>query len=293
MPRVLVTGASGFIGSRTLEPLRRAGFDVHSFGRSAPAAPTTHHAGDLLERVQVRALLERVVPTHILHCAWEVTHGTFWHDPRNLDWVAATLDLARAAADHGVKRFVGLGTCAEYDWSDGGPAPRKEDDPLAPRELYGTAKDCTQRLLARFFAATDVSFAWARMFHLFGAGEHPARFVPSLAIALKEGREALCRHGQLTRDFIAVEDAGAAIAAIVAAQASGPVNVASGSSLTLADLAGDIASRLNGTQLLRVETHPTKDPLGMTADVTRLRNEVGFIPQMDTRERLARYVAAM
>ena len=188
MARVLVTGASGFIGSRTLAPLRRAGFEVHSFGRSVPPQPTTHHTGDLFDRGQVRALLERIGPTHILHCAWEVTHGTFWHDPRNLDWVAATLDLARAAAAHGVKRFVGLGTCAEYDWSDGGPAPRNEHDALAPRELYGTAKDCTQRLLTRFFSATDCSFAWARMFHLFGAGEHPARFVPSLVIALKEGR---------------------------------------------------------------------------------------------------------
>jgi nucleoside-diphosphate-sugar epimerase len=293
MARVLVTGGSGFIGSRTLEPLRRTGFEVHSFGRSAPAEATTHHTGDLFDRARVRALLERVAPTHILHCAWEVTHGTFWHDPRNLDWVAATLDLARAAAAHGVKRFVGLGTCAEYDWSDGGPAPRKEHDALAPRELYGVAKDCTQRLLARFFDATDCSFAWARMFHLFGAGEHPARFVPSLVIALREGREARCRHGQLTRDFIAVEDAGAAIAAIVAAPASGPVNVASGSSLTLAELAGVIGGQLNGAHLLRIETNPTRDPLGMTADVTRLRGEVGFVPEMETRERLARYVAGM
>src|SRR5262245_22263964 len=144
MPRVLVTGASGFIGSRTLAPLRRAGFEVHSLGRKAPAggrqelaAPTVHHAGDLFDGAEVRALLARIAPTHILHCAWEVTHGTFWHDPRNLDWVAATLDLARAAADLGVQRFIGVGTCAEYDWSDGGPAPRKEQDALAPRELYG------------------------------------------------------------------------------------------------------------------------------------------------------------
>jgi UDP-glucose 4-epimerase len=293
MSRVLVTGASGFIGSRTLEPLRRAGFEMHSVGPIAPAEPTKHHTGDLFDRAQVRALLERIAPTHILHCAWEVTHGTFWHDPRNLDWVAATLDLARTAAARGVKRFVGLGTCAEYDWSDGGPAPRKEQDALAPRELYGVAKDCTQRLLTGFFAATDVSFAWARIFHLFGSGEQPARFVPALAIALKEGREAFCRHGQLTRDFIAIEDVGAALAAIVASQVSGPVNVASGSGMTLAELAGVIAGQLNGAPLLRVETNPTKDPLGMIADVARLRDEVGFVPEMDARERLARYVAAM
>jgi UDP-glucose 4-epimerase len=293
MSRVLVTGASGFVGSRTLEPLWRAGFEVHSVGPVAPVGQATHHTGDLFDRAQVRALLERIAPTHILHCAWEVTHGTFWHDRRNLDWVGATIDLARAAAACGVKRFVGLGSCAEYDWSGGGLVPRKEQDELAPRELYGVAKDCTQRLLTTFFAGTDCSFAWARIFHLFGRGEHPARFVPSLAIALKEGREAFCRHGQLTRDFIAIEDGGAAIAAIVASQVNGPVNVASGSGITLAELAGVIAGQLNGAPLLRVETNPTKDPLGMIADVARLRDEVGFVPEMGSRERLARYVAAI
>ena len=293
MPSVLVTGASGFIGSRTLAPLRQSGFAVHAFGRTAPGHETTHHAGDLFDRAAMRAVLARVAPTHVLHCAWEVTHGTFWHDPRNIDWVGATLDFARAALAQGVTRFVGIGTCAEYDWSDGGPAPRREEDPVAPRELYGVAKDCTQRLLAGLFAPTGCTFAWARMFHLFGAGEHPARFVPSVALALKEGREARCRHGQLRRDFIAVEDAGAAIAAIVGAEAGGPVNVASGSSLTLAQLAREIAGRLEGAHRLRIEDNPTNDPLGMTADIARLRDEIGFVPEFDWRHRLARYVEAI
>jgi nucleoside-diphosphate-sugar epimerase len=292
MPVVLVTGASGFIGSRTLAPLRRAGFTVHSFGRHA-AEGATHHPGDLFDRAQTQAVLARLQPSHILHCAWEVSHGTFWHDPRNIDWVAATLDFARAAPVHGVTRFVGIGTCAEYDWSDGGAVPRKEQDTVAPRDLYGVAKDCTQRLLTALFAPSACTFAWARIFHLFGTGEHPARFVPSLVLALKEGREARCRYGQLTRDFIAVEDAGAAVAAIVAAETKGPINVASGASWMLAQLAHEIAGRIEGAHRLRIEETPTRDPLGMTADITRLREEVGFIPEHDPRERLARYVEAI
>ena len=238
-------------------------------------------------------MLERVAPTHILHCAWEVTHGTFWHDARNVDWVAATLDFARAAATHGVTRFVGIGTCAEYDWSDGGLAPRREEDPVAPREALRRRQGLHPAPARRPVRADPCTFAWARMFHLFGTGEHAARFVPSVAIALKEGREARCRHGQLTRDFIAVEDAGAALAAIVAAEARGPVNVASGLRLTLAELAGEIAGRMNGAHLLRIEQNPTKDPLGMTADLTRLHDEIGFVPAMDVRERLAKYVESL
>lgn len=291
---VLVTGASGFIGSRALEPLQRAGFSVHSFGRTPLLHATTqHHRGDFFERDQVHAALKCIAPTHILHCAWEVTHGTFWHDPRNLEWVAATLDFARSALSCGVKRFVVTGSCAEYDWSDSGTVPRKEQDAVTPRDLYGVAKDCTHRLLAAMFAPRGCSFAWARMFHLFGSGEHSARFIPSLVIPLKEGREAVCQHGQLVRDFIAVEDAGDALAAIVSSQVSGPVNVASGKGLTLAALAGEIARRLGRTHLLRIEASPTKEPISMIADITRLRDEVRFVPLLETQERLARYIESL
>jgi nucleoside-diphosphate-sugar epimerase len=52
----------------------------------------------------------------VLHLAWCVTPGQVWTDPANLDWAAASLRLARAAAEVGVRRFVATGTCYEYDW---------------------------------------------------------------------------------------------------------------------------------------------------------------------------------
>lgn len=258
--RVLITGGSGFVGRQALKSLKSLDFEV--------IAPSQREC-DLLDPQQMHALLAATRPSHILHCAWEVTHGRFWAAPENLDWVAATLALVRRAARIGVRRFVGIGSCAEYDWSDGGAADRAEGDPARPDTLYGKAKLATGTLLDAFCAEAGISFAWARLFHLFGPGEHPARFVPSITQPLAEGKPALVRHGALVRDMMPVEEAGAALAALVRSEVGGVANIASGQGVTL----GDFARRLAGdSKLLTVQTLPALGrPARMVADIGRLR----------------------
>jgi nucleoside-diphosphate-sugar epimerase len=259
---VLVTGADGFVGRQTVKPLESLGFEVIARSRQDC---------DLLDAGRMRDLLDTTRPRCILHCAWEVTHGRFWSAPENLDWVGATLALARHAARVGVRRFVGVGSCAEYDWSDGGAADRAEGDRVLPDTLYGKAKLATATLLEAFCAGAGMGFAWARLFHLYGPGEHPARFVPSIVRPLAAGQPARVRHGQLVRDLMRVEDAGAALAALVAGRLGGVVNVASGQGVTLGDFARTLAG---GSPLLTVETLPAPgQPARMVADIGRLRSQ--------------------
>lgn len=288
--RVLVTGASGFVGRHVPGPLAAAGVEVHTAGRRAPpTASARHHSIDVLDGAATRALVIAVRPTYVLHLAWTVEHGAFWTSPTNLDWTAATLHLARACAEAGVTRFVGVGTCVEYDWADGGPEPRREDDPLRPGTLYGTAKASTFALLSAFSRQAGLGFAWGRLFHLFGPGEDERRLVASLVSALAAGRPAALASGRPVRDFLSTVDAGAALAALVLADAEGPVNVASGEPVSIADLAGDIAAIAGRPDLLRLGARPdpTGEPPRMVADVARLRTDVGFRPLRGRRERLA------
>src|SRR5690349_1295712 len=90
--RVLVTGASGFIGRHVLPWLTAQGYEVHIIDRRLRArkAPgIVAHAADLLANNGAAQVIAAVRPSHLLHLAWNVTPGQFWTAIDNLDWVAA------------------------------------------------------------------------------------------------------------------------------------------------------------------------------------------------------------
>ncbi|MBX3505002.1 MAG: NAD(P)-dependent oxidoreductase [Parvibaculum sp.] len=279
--RILVTGASGFVGRAVLPPLLAAGAEVHAVSRTGGAAVDgcIWHRADLMEADRVHALVGDVRPQIVLHLAWCVEHGRFWTDPANLDWVAASLHLARAAAEAGASRFVATGTCYEYDWPDQGKC-RECETPTAPHTLYDTSKDACRRILEAFFAQQGMDFAWGRLFFLYGAGETPSRLVASIARALVQGHKAPVSLGLAVRDFVDVRDAGAALAALALSAATGPVNIATGEGISVANLAmklGEIAGRPNLVQLGALEDRAGEPPV-IVADTERLTSEIGFRP---------------
>jgi nucleoside-diphosphate-sugar epimerase len=280
--RILVTGASGFIGQHILAPLMERGFEVHATARGAlpGGIPVTSHGVDLLKPDDARRLVADLRPAIIIHAAWYVAHGRFWNAPENTEWLEASTALAAYAAEAGARRFLGLGTCAEYATEAGDDGvPWLENRSIAPATPYGEAKAALARRLAEMAEGrARFSFAWARLFHLFGPGENPARLVPSIMIALREGREAQCASGRPIRDFISTPSCGAALAALAASDVEGPVNVASGAPITIAAMARLIAQIAGRPYLLRLGALPDRpnEPPYMVAHTGRLRREVGF-----------------
>lgn len=298
---VLVTGASGFVGRALLAPLAARGLAVHAVSRGgiAPdetaAALATWHRADLLDEAEARRLILAVRPAVLVHAAWYVAHGRFWTAPENAHWLEASTALAAAFAEAGGRRLIGIGSCAEYAAEaagDGQPWP--ETRPISPATPYGRAKAAlAARLIALAERRGGLSVAWARLFHLFGPGEHPGRLVPSVARALLEGREAECASGRPVRDFAGTGFIGRALAALVDGTVTGPVNVASGQGVAIRDLVA-LLGRLTGrAALIRLGRRP--DPPGeipfMVADTARLVREVGFAERMALEAELAALIA--
>ncbi|MCA3418185.1 MAG: NAD-dependent epimerase/dehydratase family protein [Roseomonas sp.] len=280
--RVLVTGATGFIGQHIPALLQARGYETHITARSAATATTgiTAHQVDLLRQDEAHRLIKDIRPAIIIHTAWYVAHGRFWTAPENADWLEASTALAAYAAEAGTRRFVGIGTCAEYATEAGDDAyPWPETRPIAPATPYGEAKAALARRLAEIAEArARFSVTWARLFHLFGEGENPARLVPSIMIALRAGREAQCSSGRPVRDFISTQNAAAAISAVAASDVTGPVNIASGAPISIAAMARLIAQIAGRPYLLRLGALPDRpnEPPYMVAHTGRLRREVGF-----------------
>jgi nucleoside-diphosphate-sugar epimerase len=233
LKRVLVTGASGFIGRHTLPFLLERGFTVHAVSRrKVELADVQHHAVNLLEAESVRKLMAEIRPTHLLHAAWYVEPGLLWNAPENADWLQASVGLLDTFCLNGGERVAGLGTCAEYDWSATAPFSER-DTPLRPNTMYGAAKACVRDRIAE----AGISQVWCRPFFLYGPFEGPERLVPSLTIPLLRGDPALCRNSNAVRDFLHVEDAARAVVSMLDTEHQGAVNICSGKPVRLGEIA--------------------------------------------------------
>lgn len=292
MKRVLVTGASGFLGTPAVEALSRRGFEVHAVSRWPQASEAaTWHAADLLAPGRPRQIVESVQPTHLLHLAWYAEPGQFWTSPENARWVRASLELARAFAESGGERMVAAGTCAEYDWFQNDFVERQT--PLAPSTPYGRAKVEVSLSTQEIAEDRGVSLAWGRVFFMFGPREHPSRLVSSVIRSLLTGQAAACTDGSQIRDFLYVDDVADAFATLLESSVEGPVNVARGAGIRIRDLlrlVGEVAGAGDLIHYGALEM-PKHEPTRLIADVRRLSEEVGWHPSFSLDDAVARTVA--
>jgi len=273
--RVLVTGATGFIGRWTVDPLLRAGAEVHAVTRRRPdgaRADVTWHEADLRDRAATAALLERVRPSHLLHLAWYVTPGLYLTSLENLEWVGTTIGLLDAFAAAGGRRVVVAGTSAEL--------------PMVPSTLYAACKRGVYEVLRGWSAQVGITFGWGRVFFLHGPDEAPERLVPQLVRAGLTGQPFPMRHPDQVRDYLHVADTAGALVALLLSDVQDAVNIASGEPVVLADLARQVERCLERPVTL-LAGEPVFDPVPtLVGDATRLRAEVGFVPRFTLSEGL-------
>ena len=254
MKKVLLTGASGYIGKFTIKYLIAQGYAVHAVSSKAVGSKLTEepknliwHQADLLSDSETSNLIKEVCPTHLLHFAWFVEHGKFWNAPENLQWLKSSLHLAEQFARSGGQRMVSAGTCAEYDWARQNSFS-ENTLPDRPQTLYGTSKCAMAQTLEKFAAVSGFSFASGKIFFPFGMDELPSRLIPSVIQSLLENKTAPTSHGNQVRDYMFVEDIAEAVVALLDSDVTGAVNVASGRRTRLKEIIGTIADIFRQTR---------------------------------------------
>jgi nucleoside-diphosphate-sugar epimerase len=290
--RVFLTGGTGFIGSSVVRALASRGHEVHALARTAVALQGAHVVrGDLLEPGSYEAQLRELRPEACLHLAWYAVPTDYLTSRENLRWLDATLRLGALAADLGCARFVGTGTCFEYDTA--GAAPLTEASPTAPRHLYSACKRAAHDVLSELLRDTKTAFAWARLFFLYGPGEPAGRLVPHVTTQLLAGDVAKVSEGTQRRDFSHVDDVARAIVTIAESGARGVVNVGSGKAVPVRDLVATTARLLGAEDRVVYGARPQRpgDPEHVAADVARLAS-LGFSPQYDLESGLRHTLAS-
>lgn len=261
---VLVTGAGGFVGRHVLRELLSRGHAVTFTER--PTRPVVIGGGatggrrlqteDLFAEPQERWAQVCTGIDMVIHLAWYAEPHRYQRSVENLACVEGTIRLARGAAQAGVSRFVGIGTCAEYDVDQ---CLLCTDTPLRPRTLYGSAKAASFLLLSSLLADLGVSFAWCRLFYLYGAGEHESRLLPYVRSRLATGQPVDLSDGNQIKDFIDVEDAARMIVDVSLGTETGPVNICSGVPRTVRQLVERVADEYGRRDLLRFGARPSND----------------------------------
>jgi nucleoside-diphosphate-sugar epimerase len=282
MKKILLTGATGFIGRHCLPFLSARGYEVHAVSTmdSHDGNSDIHwHKVNLLNSIQLQNLVADVMPSHLLHFAWYAVPGKYWTSLENIRWVQSSLELLQAFVVNGGYRAVMAGTCAEYDWRFGYCSEKVT--PLAPTTLYGNCKHSLQIMLDSFSKQTGLSTAWGRIFFLYGPYEHQNRLTSSVIRSLLMGEPTYCSHGNQIRDYLYVKDVADAFVALLESDVEGPVNIASGRPVSLKDIIGKISYKIMNKDFIQFGAVPVSsdDPTLLVADVHRLTKEVDWTPK--------------
>jgi nucleoside-diphosphate-sugar epimerase len=281
MSKVLITGASGFIGRHCLPILMAKGYDVHAIARRKPATTlpgVMWHEVDLLVPGAPSELIHRMQPDFLMHLGWYAVQGRFWEARENMEWVRASLELFSAFSANKGQRAVAAGSCAEYEINCG--ECMEGITPLLPATMYGTCKHAFGSVLASFSHQTGFSSAWGRIFFLYGPYEQPSRLVAYVVQSLLRAEPALCSDGKQVLDFMHVEDAASAFVALLENKIQGPVNIASGRPVELRELLQEIGIQLGRPELIRLgERESSSEVSCIWANVDRLTREVGWKPR--------------
>ncbi len=258
---VLLTGATGFVGRQVLRALGDRDVLVRVLVREAKQSQLKT-PGSIEKIVTTPDLFAEASPwwadvcrgiDTVIHVAWYAEPGKYLQSSQNLDCLIGTLQLARGAAGAGVRRFIGIGTCFEYDLAAG---MLSVETPLRPLTPYAGAKAAAFMALSQWLPQQGVEFAWCRLFYLHGEGEDERRFVPYLRAKLQAGETAELTSGKRIRDYLDVGEAGRMIVDTALSAAQGPVNICSGMPITIRQFAEQIADEYGRRDLLRFGARP-------------------------------------
>jgi len=287
MVKVLLTGATGFIGSHVAKLLIREGCQIYALVR--PTSNTWRikdfisslHVvvGDLYE--EPSSWLAGIKPDLCIHLAWYVEPEKYLTSLENPRLISASLRLALYLANIGCKRFVGIGTGVEYDTDLGHPL--SESSPTEPRSLYAASKLALCLVLEQLSGISDMQVVWPRLFHLYGPFEDKRRLMPSVICSLLRNQRIETPAGEYVRDYLHVEDVVAAIWAVAKSNLSGVVNIGSGKPVTIREMAMKLGEILGGKELIQLRplSNEPKESLFVCADNRRLRENTQWSPRFD------------
>lgn len=296
--RLLITGATGFLGAHLLQRLAgeeasvatlvRPRSDGWRIARLRPRV--TEIVGDLKEPRSYAAAVEEFAPDAVAHLAWSGVGNRHRNELSQVEEnLFATLELLKVARDAGCRAWLGVGSQAEY-----GPANARldEDAPTRPTTLYGASKLSACLLAERLCERFGMRFVWLRLFSSYGPMDDPGWMIPHLILSLLRRERPSLTEGTQRWDYIYATDVAEAIhLTLRKAEASGVFNLGSGEAERLRDIVERVRDLVDPSLPLGFGEVPFREDqvMHLQADTARLR-ALGWSPRVGLAEGLAKTV---
>ncbi len=258
--RVLVTGASGFLGSWVVQNLLNDSEVIALVRPSSNVFRLSHLEGFNLVRLDVSewgSFIRVAKPDALLLFDWDGVHNQDRNSQRqsgNLDrWV----ELARVAKEIGISLLVGVGSQAEV-----GPSQTviTEAAPDNPTTQYGAAKVVARQAIQEILAGSETRFLWVRIFSTYGPMDSPSWLIPSLIDTLNDGRSPDLTLGEQEWSYLHSLDFARAIRALLNdSNTAGVVNVGNETLTTVRDVCMRITSLMGSSISPRFGAIPYRD----------------------------------
>lgn len=239
MKKILVTGASGFIGGHVIDELLRQGHEVIATSASPEKASSKEwykavtyipfDLSDFSSNTDYYNFFNK--PDILIHLAWEglPNYKSAFHLEENLP---RHYNFLKNLVHNGLKDVTIAGTCFEYGMQEG---CLSEDLPAMPSNFYAVAKDKLRILLMEMSKSFPFYLKWARLFYMYGKGQNPNSLLSQLDRALENDELVFnMSGGEQVRDFLPVEKVAEYMVAIAIQQSvSGIINCCSGIPVTV------------------------------------------------------------
>ncbi len=275
--KIVVTGATGFVGRHLVPELMARGHSVLAVarnierGKSMPWFDQVEFVSMDVHDPSFDSKTSLGVADVLVHLAWPglPNYKDLFHFEQNLP---AAYRFIKKMVEAGVQRVLVTGTCFEYGLQSG---PLSEDLPALPENPYGLAKDTLRKFLQELQKHHPYTLQWVRLFYMYGEGQNPDSLLAQLDHAIDQGRESFnMSGGEQLRDYLPVEEVARRLAVLVETpDIKGLINCCSGEPISVRKLVEDRARERKSSIRLNLGYYPYPDyePMAFWGDASRLK----------------------
>ncbi|MBX9247087.1 SDR family oxidoreductase [Actinotalea ferrariae] len=302
--RAVVTGGAGFLGSHLCTELVDRGWEVVCLDNFLTGSPA--NVAHLLGSPAFR--LDRCDVTDYIHVPGDVDLVLHFASPASpvdyLQLPIQTLKVGSIGTGHALglakdkgARFLLASTSEVYGDPQVHPQPEEywgHVNPIGPRGVYDEAKRYAEALTTAYRTTHDVDTAIVRIFNTYGPRMRPfdGRAIPTFVRQALAGEPiTVAGDGSQTRSVCYVDDLVRGILALAESDHAGPVNIGNPHERTVLEIAQDVVAATGSRSEIRFIERPVDDPEVRRPDTTKARELLGWEPEVDWTEGLARTVA--